>query len=878
MTKIIVLADIHIDDYRSDIPGSRLKNYLKLAEIIRDKAKEVNAPWIFLAGDTLNRPVSPPHVLNVAKKFIETLLESGARIAFITGQHDQNVKELENLKDTYLGIFCSDKVFYADHRMLTVDGTHIYFENFTRNEVVDPERQCDVFISHVTLGRQKVDNSKFKLGIFGDIHDRVDIGNMHSVCPPLCIHAHEEPKGIIGILTVGVDPPKFERFEYDPEFKIFPKLEREVHEIKDKEDLSAEDKEVLKILSCESDFFKEINATVDKLGLSEIHRDVDTTNAPEPINLDFKLTEVYARNFKSIEDMHFKFDDLGKIVFISGDNGSGKTSIIEAIFTALLGDRHIDKKEARWAEEKGSVMVGVKLLYKGLEYEICRGKGWTKFIVDGKEVTKANKTALENFIVETLPFLNLVWIFYIRTYEHFFDKDRVGLVKKCFNLEIFDYFYNQGKLLLQSIKKSLSEALDKNNLLKGKHDQIKIQIEKIREELKEYDGVEVGDLANLTETLNTVNSKNLTRAKFQGKLEIYNKQKSDYEKQILSELPTNDELTSWKTKLSSIKQLEQKIRVEKRTSESLSYSMKSLKMVECPNCHTKFQLSGEAIDSLKKKYDESVNKERELELKLQEESKDKVNYTEQELEKLSSLISKQDTFKAQVESITNELKDLAEEIKRCDEELAGYPTEKELREQIFTIERKRLLLKNLLDEETSLKDVISEARSCLATRKDLNRRIDLCEKYIGLFDIKNLNSIPYTLLVKISEYLSTDTIKFKTYTQLANGNLTLDISCEMKVGEEFIDYDSCSHGQKAMMDFFILSRFLDLLDTTGIVAVDEGLSVLQSSNYDEACDMLRGLKAHNVIVTSHQLGFVNYDSTIVCTLSPTGRTQVEVLR
>lgn len=873
--KIIVLADIHIDDYRSDIPGSRLSNYLKLAEIVRDKTKELKSDWIFIAGDIFNRPVSPPHVVNVVRQFFDILLESGARIAFITGQHDQNVKELESLKDTYLGVFCDNKVLYADRKSLTIEGTKIYFENYTRSQVVDPEKECDVFISHVTLGMQKVNNSKFKLGVFGDIHAEVDIDNMHSVCPPICIHAHEKPEGVIGILTVGIPEPKFERFEYDPEFKIFPKLEREYREVKSKADLSEADREVIDILRCDHDFYSEVNDIVNKLDLSEIHRDVDLSHAPEPISLDFKIKEVYARNFRSIEDACFSIDQLGKVIFISGKNGSGKTSIIEAMFVALLGDRNLEKKyQSKWSSSEG-VMVGVKLTYKGSDYEICRGSGWTKFIVNGEEVTKANKTALEGYIYETLPFLNLVWMFYIKTYEHFFDKDRISLVKKCFNLDVFDHFYNQGKLILSNTKSRLSKALEKNSLLKGRHEQEKVQLNSIIENLKKYDTVDVSELDSIMSKLNELRETLTKRALTKGKVETLKSQKEAL-RTSAKELPSRQVLEQYKKDLEEADKLSLKIRLAKRNIQNLESTLNALKIVTCPKCGEQIQVGGEAKANLESRLAETKVELESCQELFKRIFDKNIPYTLSEVQDLIVEAGKLESTKVQLDKISFDLETEYANLRELDSLLEDLPQERDLQNKVVMIEKKKMLLQSKLESESNIQNIIADAKICKQERTELQLKLEKCEKYIMLFDMKNLDSLPYKLLVKISEFLSTDKIRFRTYSQQANGNLILDISCELKVGDEFINYDTCSHGQKAVMDFFILSRFLELLNITGIVAIDEGLSVLDPDWYDGTCETIRDLNTYNVFITSHQLGFAYYDSLITCTLQDNGRTTVEV--
>ena len=378
MTKVIVISDLHLDDWAFEGPGKFLSEYTKVAEIVRDKAIEVEAPYIILAGDTLNRPISPPHVIAKLYEFLSILMESKAKIIWISGQHDQNVKELESVKDTYLSVF--KNIFYGHEKSLMIDGCKFYFENFTRSMEVDPLQESDVFISHVTLGKQKVHNEKFKLGVFGDIHDVMDIDNMHSITPTRPFRWFEHQHGVIGIITCDKDNPTFERFIYDPDYKIFPKLQK-VERAKKMEALDEKDREALEILSNNHDFYKDISKVVNEMGLSGIHSQINMTGAPEPISLDFKIDWVYAKDFKSIKEERFYTNDLGKIIFLSGKNGSGKTSLIDALFVALLGDRKIRGYQS--IGDGKDLIVGVGLTYKGHKYEIYRGPGWTSFIVDG---------------------------------------------------------------------------------------------------------------------------------------------------------------------------------------------------------------------------------------------------------------------------------------------------------------------------------------------------------------------------------------------------------------------------------------------------------------------------------------------------------------
>lgn len=879
MKKLIVISDIHIDDYRSDVPGQRLKNYIKLAEIIRDKAIELNSEYIILAGDILNRAIAPPHVLSVLYRFVKILGESKAKILYICGQHDINEKELSNISNTYLNVFKSENnTFYAHEHSILVEGTTIYFENYTRSLEVEPARQCDVYISHVTLGRVKVNNKKFKLGIFGDIHDWVDIDNMHSIGTPIQIHRMEKPEGVIGILTVdkGKDP-KFERFVYDPEFKIFPKLKAPDKAIESKDDFSEEDKKLISILNCEHDFYNDINQVVTELGVLDIHNKIDMSCVPEPISLDFKLVRAYARDFKSIKDVNLEFEKLGKVSFISGDNGSGKTSIIEMVFAALLGDRRlVDKYQAQRPD--ADIMVGVVLEYKSSTYEICRGSGWTKFFVNGTEITKGSKTNLENYIVECLPFLNLMWMFYIKTYQHFFDNNRIEMVKKCFNLEIFDVFYSQGKIVLSKANAALSKENDKNNMLKGSYETERTNLTAIVEDLKSVENTDVTQEVKLKNSLSSLRDSLTQRAKVKGKLETIKSQIEDLSKETSNKLPSREILNIYKARLDRLNEISSEIRSTKRFIENTNNLLKSIKTVICPNCKTEITIGDSTKETLTKNLDD-YNKA--LEGYLAEFSKlsNLPNpYNSLELQRMLDKLGKDEVLASRLTKLKSELEIHYSSLRDLDDQLSVMPLESDLQEKLISIEKKKILLNTKLNCESRMQGIINEAKFCKNKRDELHVEIQKCVKYISIFDLKNLDSLPYKVLVKISEFLSTNDIIFKTYSELNNGNLVLDISCKLKVGNEFIEYDKCSQGQKTSLDFFILSRFLELLGNVGIVGIDEGLSALNPSRYDDACEIIRNLNSRLILITSHQLGFAEYDSFISCKLDEAGETHIEVMK
>lgn len=414
MTDFVIISDLHLDIY-----DNRLEKYLELADVLVQKCKEESSKELIIAGDILNRSTCPPAVLYTLEEFIRRLTENGIKISYVLGQHDYDKKDIsEDLSNTYLGMMNME---YVGQTHRNVEGIDVYFKDFERTDCVEPE-QCDILIGHVSLGFQDIDQSRIRyIGICGDIHKPLRIGNCVSVSPPMQIHAAEPQQGYYVSLKID---------------------NGEIAECKRKElpmIFSLPEPQRLKEVGSVSD----LPSQVESYKIPEnISKDIDLSGIPKPIDFNFRVTRLEIVNYKAIKHRELKLDE-NKVVFLQGANGASKTTTLDALYYAFVKSRQkFDKLE-------------VDFVYQNSQWTITRGTE-CRVLKDGKEVPFKSKLDFEDLLLRLFPFIPLLNVFYIRTYHRFFECDRVKLFEELFNLKEYSYVALQAKNAVKTYEGSIA--------------------------------------------------------------------------------------------------------------------------------------------------------------------------------------------------------------------------------------------------------------------------------------------------------------------------------------------------------------------------------------------------------------------------------------
>ena len=499
----LIIADLHIrkDERFSPEEGYRLRTQpMQLLKRMKKLKDENNVGFIALLGDMIDTPACLPQETHVLNEFFSEMNSWGIPVFFILGQHDVDMNKYDNGKDSYFqrsnvtliaGHY--ENFIYADHKTVILNDKYkIWFSNFS-NPIEYPPEPVDIWLSHIDIGFRKIEEKNFKICIAGDIHDCYSVGNCHTVCTPYQHKAHEQPVGFIGFLDG--DTMEFKRFPSDDENFQFLRFDN-IKKLK-KEENKEGNKNKIEVLDI--NFHEIIADEIIKRDLMDIHKKVDSSNAPNPVNLNFELKSIHLENYRSVKDFTLDFDDFKKILFLFGSYGAGKTTILSAIKEVLIGDTKSIGENVRFGET--FCKLTLELIYEGRKYTISRGKknnkGFFEFLIDDIEQTGNNAAAIEKYMKNCLPFVDFIEILIPQSGGRLFTRE-VGqkLLERCINLDVFHYYKDEATKLSKLYNEETALLRDKRNIEEAKFNEIFRQKEELRDSVR---GIVVNnDLSELT--------------------------------------------------------------------------------------------------------------------------------------------------------------------------------------------------------------------------------------------------------------------------------------------------------------------------------------------------------------------------------------------
>ena len=133
MSKILVVADIHINDYKSRNPENKYRLYQgsrTVAQNIINVGKAQGCDYIVFAGDIIEKSVVRPYIQAETKFFLDTIMANFKEGYIIWGNHDLDGKSLnQEISDACLGVMLPPNLHYAHQKSLKIDNTIIGFSN-----------------------------------------------------------------------------------------------------------------------------------------------------------------------------------------------------------------------------------------------------------------------------------------------------------------------------------------------------------------------------------------------------------------------------------------------------------------------------------------------------------------------------------------------------------------------------------------------------------------------------------------------------------------------------------------------------------------------------------------------------------------------------
>lgn len=899
MRRILVLGDIHIGDYpRYNGVTNRLKQFDKLAD--RLCARIVDDPLntasdVIIAGDLLLSCVMKPRAVHCVKTFIEKLCNRFENVYYILGNHDVDIKlrkfygQEDDTLITLLDSIPNFKYMHDKHEM--IEGVDFYFMDWIRGSEVPLTQKSDIFISHINLMPrfgQQVDNKLFKLGIFGDYHARFQTENMITTGTPIQHYVSDPTDPEVIILDVDNGNFEWKRVPIQNNGYEFLRIFKEENAPRALGSLDVVVK--AKVIEKKPEFEKlkvsldsKLDTILEERGLKDIHANVlSVTGDIEPIDMNFEIKKLDILDFRSIKELHVRFDE-GKLMFLNGANGSGKTSFIMALKVALFGDRGIKRfirHGCNYTE------VDIEIFYQGRTHTIARAPGYLAYKIDDKQQDANNMAAMQGMIEKNLPFLGFLGDFLVNSHTTFFSScNRLGLISRLFGLDRYSMYATEANK-----QKSYKEGAEVNRLkneianaestIKANKDIIDRTSEVQLKVDEKYEKWSISDIeAGITE-LNTARSniENLRNkiALASKDLDLkynvveYDNIKKSNDSEI--ELAENS-LKDVESKLSSISMLRTHTSQLKELKEVQS---KSSHTTLCPKCGEVvcIDLTGKTVlDSIK-----------DLQNRIEDLTSVLVNCDEDKLKlKKSDLQFKIHQFRDENKKLEDNLKiwSLKNSYELELNELIALHGDldviKSKMDELFQIKSsyyEKIRIEKILEDS---RNAIKSAEELKAKKEvelnSLNQEIELYNKYLSMFSFSNRDGIPYQTLNMVTDSISDEEITFTTDKELSSGKMQFRVSCTMNVDGDYMDFDDLSDGQQAFASLKILSKLSRCLPGLGLVMLDEPLKHVDEGRVHQCIDLIKNTQANHIILSSHSPSF-NYADRVLTFSLESGVTNV----
>ncbi len=284
------------------------------------------------------------------------------------------------------------------------------------------------------------------------------------------------------------------------------------------------------------------------------------------------IEKVLFRNFNSFgeNDVELDFNSINGLILLYGENGAGKSSIMEAITFGLFGqvlNKNLSHLPNRFNK---NLYVEVSLKANSSKYLIKRGLDPNIFEVykDGSRLNLAYKKDLQKHLEDEVYGINfdifssLIFLS-VSGFKSFTKKlkvsDKQAIVDKLFGFEIITNLYKINKEELTSARNEISKITALIEELKESKNKANQQLKKIKQEQQvEFDKIKAEYIKIISEVSTSI-------SKLSKKLEA---QKNKYKKY-------NDNLSKAKIMLASLN----------KDISSIEKEIKIYNNDKCPYCH-----------------------------------------------------------------------------------------------------------------------------------------------------------------------------------------------------------------------------------------------------------------------------------------------------
>ena len=649
--------------------------------------------------------------------------------------------------------------------------------------------------------------------------------------------------------------------------------------------------------------------------------------------MDIRFKELDIENFRSIDKAHIVLENQGTVI-VKGineyednatSNGSGKSSIFEAIVFALFEETSSGEKDVANRIINNGFCVNLKLEINGIEYTIVReSKKGNKSIVvlykNDVDISARNKTDTNKLIQDLLSinkniFLDSVFLSQsvstnLASLSPTQRKERLEILT---NTDIIINNFKEKLKEQQTNFESICVDTEKNiNKIQGNIDSlqnqkqnIQIKIDEINEQIRQRDllgnvediekqlkelqqnsdnyKMQINDLDN---NIITDIEKQIEDKRLEG--EENRNQKSELEKQL------NDKRQEYNNIQLDITSVQSQIGYYKSDIIKIKEQIEEIKNSDkCPTCGRKYENSNE--EHIKQKI-ESYNKDIEFYNKQIEDMTKEVEEKNKQLELVQNegikLHSQVDEIDSLVQQNNNEVKQIEDIKKQKIQEKFNLQQQQQVIEQNIQNlrDKKEQILSFKVGNIDEFKQMLLDTDNNLQTmQKDLEvkqEELETNNNYVG--------SIKHSLQLVTKDfrtYLLQNSITYLN-TLLKNYSIKLfsnekdiihitqdDTKLNIQLGDA--TYESLSGGEKTRVNIALLLAQKSLASTIGniscnIIILDEILGYCDAQAEENVINLitmeLESLES--IYMVSHKEIPIAYDTQLIVIKNKSGLSNI----
>jgi DNA repair exonuclease SbcCD ATPase subunit len=512
-------------------------------------------------------------------------------------------------------------------------------------------------------------------------------------------------------------------------------------------------------------------------------------------------------------------EDSGSLILLSGQNGSGKSSLLDSFDFVLYGK--VKGKKKKWLtlstlpnRINGELLNSIKFQSGGVDVEVKRGLSpnklelWENGILNERAGKSNIDDKIEKYVgmdIETFKSFISLSINDFKNFMSLTNEEKQLLLDKLFNLEIVNILNSILKDINKSNKSRMLSLDSEIRTLEDSIDSIKRSIDKAIEKQK------------LQALLEKEKEKEDIQSEIDEILEIINSKKGDYK--------------SLKEKIDKIKEKDSELSIELEkekkqyilTGSDIKTVQKEIDLYDsgkCPTCSTDF--TSENFNQLRI----SLIEKREGYISVQKEIESNIKNLKERESKLKSISEKTNTT-------FNDLSYLIRTKKSEMEKLTEKKNESSVVIDIkpsINIEEFQNTITDLSDKKKLSHDNITICKEKELQYKELSRILseDGVKKSIIAGIIKPINHF-------ISENLRKMELSFEV-------KLDETFTADIKSLSNLIEHDTLSTGETKLINISILVAYLKLIRTKkhiNILFLDEVFSSIDLENISKILVLLK---------------------------------------